>query len=432
VARADAKLYNKASQVVVVRHDDKTVMSMLNDFEGPLTDFALVVPVPAVLRKEQIHVADKALFEHLDAFSAPRLVEYFDADPCAVVTLEEARSLKSMAAPATLGAARADRDRALGVTVEAAYTVGEYDIVILSATQSNGLETWLQENGYRVPPGARRALQPYIRQGLKFFVAKVNLDEQAKTGLQWLRPLQFAFESPRFMLPIRLGMANARGAQDMIVYVLTRTGRVETVNYRTVPLPSDVQVPGFVMTEFADVYRALFDRAVEKEGGRAVFTEYAWNMGWCDPCAADPLSRDELRELGVFWLDDASADDRKPGMRGRRPGGAGGPVPVFLTRLHVRYAPDTFPEDLVFQETGDPSNFQGRYIVRHPWTGSPEACAAARDYFRAVRERQEEEARTLAALTGWELETIRRKMELDREPLPAPEPWWRKIWRKEG
>ena len=80
----------------------------------------------------------------------------------------------------------------------------------------------------------------------------------------------------------------------------------------------------------------MFAEQVEKQDGRAVFLEYAWDMGWCDPCAADPLSTDELRRLGVFW-DDA----------------AGGAPNVFLTRLHVRYDGAHFPEDLVFQETAD-------------------------------------------------------------------------------
>lgn len=416
VARADVKLYNKSSQVAVVRHDNKTVMSLLNDFQGELKDFALVIPVPVVLQEGQIHVADKALFEHLDAFSAPRLVEYFDPDPCRVYELESNMSRKSAAAPMA-GASRDERGRALGVTVEAQYTVGEYDIVILSATESGGLETWLIESGYRVPEGARRALQPYIRQGLKFFVARVNIDKQAATGLSWLRPLQFAFESPRFMLPIRLGMANSNGAQDLIVYLMTKDGRVETTNYRTIKIPSDVEIPEFAMTEFGDVYRALFERALAKEGGRAVFTEYAWNMGWCDPCAADPLSAAELRELGVFWLDDSNE------MRG-------GAVPVQLTRLHVRYTADTFPEDLVFQETGDRENFQGRYVVRHPWKGEAGDCQATRDYFRNLRVRQDQEAETLANLTGWDLADVRRKMNLGA--TPKGDSWWRRLWGNGG
>ena len=34
VAKADTKLFNKASQVALVRLDDKTVMTMANDFRG--------------------------------------------------------------------------------------------------------------------------------------------------------------------------------------------------------------------------------------------------------------------------------------------------------------------------------------------------------------------------------------------------------------
>ena len=54
----------------------------------------------------------------------------------------------------TPSASDAARAKALGVTIEAQYTVGEYDILILSAKQSGGLETWLTENGYRIPAGA--------------------------------------------------------------------------------------------------------------------------------------------------------------------------------------------------------------------------------------------------------------------------------------
>ena len=67
----------------------------------------------------------------------------------------------------------------------------------------------------------------------------------------------------------------------------------------------------------------------------------------------------------------------------------GGPMPVMLTRLHVRYTADSFPEDLAFQETGDQENYQARYVLQHPWKGSPEACAAAANYFKQVRRARE-------------------------------------------
>lgn len=414
MAKADAKLFNRASQVAIVRNEDKTVMTMANDFQGDLREFAVVIPVPTFITKEQIHIGEKALLDHLDAYSAPRLVEYFDEDPCAVRELYAA-SPQAGAKMGMADAAARRREQSLGVTIEARYTVGEYDILILSAKDSGGLETWLTENGYRIPAGASRVLESYIKQKMRFFVAKVNLKEQGKLGFSYLRPIQVAYESPKFMLPVRLGTVNADGPQELFVFTLTKKGRVETTNYRTVRLPSDMDVPLFVKAEFPGFYRSMFSQQVRREEMRAVFLEYAWDMAWCDPCAADPLSRDELRELGVFWLEESAQ-------------GSGLAQNVFLTRLHVRYDAEHFPEDLVFQETADRSNFQGRYVLRHPYTG-PATCDAAERYREEVRLRQEKEAKTLASLTGWRLEQIRKKMKLGGT-VTAGQKWYEKLWKR--
>ena len=411
VSKADTKLFNRASQVVLVRDGDRTVMTMANDFEGEPKEFAVVIPVPTFLKREQIHVGEKALVDHLDAYSAPRLVEYFDSNPCERL---EYRMMDKLAMPAAKSSvAEQQRANAQGVTIEAQYTVGEYDIVILSAQQSSGLETWLQQNGYRIPPGASPVISSYLRQNMRFFVAKVNLAEHSKLGFSYLRPLQVAYESPKFMLPIRLGMVNAKGTQDLFVYALTRNGRVETTNYRTAKLPIDAELPVYLKqpNEFAAFYKAMFARQVEGQDGRAVFLEYAWDMRWCDPCAADPLTTDELRRLGVFWTD---------GRDGSAPN-------VFLSRLHVRYDNAHFPEDLVFQETPDRTNFQSRYVLRHAWTGAA-SCAAATDYRQALNERRGREAEQLARLTGWNITEIRQKM---GPGVAAAEPaWWERLWKK--
>ena len=366
--KADANLFNEASQVILVRDGTRSVISMLNDYKGPLNDFALVVPVPQVLEKGQVRIGDKRLFDRLDAYSAPRVAEYFDPDPCPVGQqyLGELRKMRAMDAAAPAAANMAEKkesDKALGVTVEDSYTVGEYDIVMLSAKQSDGLETWLVTNGYKMPKGAAAALKPYIAQNMKFFVAKVNLKEQAATGVQYLRPLQFAFDSEKFMLPIRLGMINAdpNKPQDLIAYVLTKKGRVESANYRTVKLPANENLPPAIKNNFNDFYKAMFDFQAKKEHHRVVFTEYFWDMDWCDPCADQPLSREELRQTGVFWLNNGFEDN-------------GGAQNALLTRLHVRYTPKTFPEDLMFTQTSDRENWQTRYVVQNPFEGSVQAC----------------------------------------------------------
>lgn len=426
VAKADAGLFNKASQVVLVRDENKTVISMMNDYEGKLQNFALVVPVPTILKRGQINVGKKKLFSRIDSFTAPRLVEYFDPDPC------EQRVYSKVPMPALQRSGmkfrKNTRKKNLGVKVEAEYTVGEYDIVILSAKESDGLETWLKQNGYSIPTGASQALAPYIKQNMKFFVAKVNLKEQVKTGLTYLRPLQFAFESEKFMLPIRLGMVNAKGPQELFIYILTKNGRVETTNYQTVKLPTDMKVPVYVKSEFSDFYRAMFDQQVKKERMKTVFTEYFWDMGWCDPCAADPLSADELKGLGVFW---AKNNDSVRGVRGRRTFRPSGAQPVKVTRLHVRYTKETFPDDLMFQETNDTKNFQGRYILNHPWKGKSSKCNAAKSYLDKLPTRFEKEAQNLATLTGWNINDIRKKMNFTpskKEIEESRDSWWKNLW----
>jgi hypothetical protein len=422
VAKADSDLFNQASKVVFARHDGKTVLTMVNDYQGALQEFALVVPVPSVLERGQIHVTENALVDHLDAYTAPRLVEYFDEDPCRVDLERRSTAMPASPQPDAVSAA------ALGVTIEATYTVGEYDIVILSAEQSGGLLTWLRQQGYRLPQGAETVLAGYLAAGMKFFLAKVNLAEQSKLGFSFLRPLQIAFESEQFMLPIRLGMLNAAGPQELFVYLLTRQGRVEAANYRTIAIPTDVELPLFVEAEFASFYTAMFDAAVARENLQAVFLEYAWDMGWCDPCAADPLSFEQLRELGVFWLLELGGAIR-PTPQPR----SGFAPDVFVTRLHLRYDDEHFANDLHFRETDDRANFQGRYVLRHPWRGDP-VCEAARDYLRGLPARFEQQAQDLSRLTRWPIEEIRRKMEANGQSFTVPEltaaprRWWEKLW----
>ncbi len=158
VAMADAKLFNKASKVVVARKDERTAVTMASDYQGDPKEFALVIPVPVVVSKEQIAIVDNAMVDHLDAYSAPRLVEYFDPDPCSPLRDKVAKNgfppHRASPASAAKGAA------ALGVKIEAQYTVGEYDIVILSATQSDGLATWLAQTATKFPTAPRRCLAP--------------------------------------------------------------------------------------------------------------------------------------------------------------------------------------------------------------------------------------------------------------------------------
>ncbi len=390
VAKADAKLFNKKSEVILVRDGERTVVTMSNDFSGEVNDFAMVVPVPVVLRKEDIRVVNRSIFNTLDDYSAPRLVEYYDENPCTPrfeYTKEERVQLTSMATmdftPA-MGMVKKDYQ----VTIEARYEVGEYEILILSAKESDGLKRWLTDNGYKIPESAEEVLDPYIKSNMKFFVAKVNLATFKGTGSEFLSPLQITFNSDRFMLPIRLGMANANGFQDMIVYALTREGRVECTNYRTVKLPTDRNIPLFVQPEFGEFYKKLFEKSYTREGKNAVFLEYAWDVSpsagvKCDPCIGPPPIAQDLVQAGASWIANNSWNER-----------------AFFTRMHVRYDRANFPQDLFFQVTPNQERYQCRYILTHPAQGDL-SCEDGQRYIEELNMRRKKEMDELVALTDW-------------------------------
>ncbi len=395
VSQADVDLFNESSEVIVVRDGNRTVITMSNDFRGDAADFAMVVPVPEVLKEENIRIAKPIIFDKLGAYSAPRLVEYHDNDPCEVYYDKEMMAEDAAGArPMTLSAAKRMR-KDEKVTIEASYSVGEYDILILSAKESNGLKNWLLKNGYKIPQKAEEVLEPYIKNKLKFFVVKVNLERQEQRRFSQLNPLQIAFNSSKFMLPIRLGMANAKGDQDMIVYMFTKNGRVELANYRTVDIPTNNNIPLFVKDQFGKFYKDVFKTAHERENGKVAFLEYAWDLSSsnfmkCDPCSGTPPAYADLREAGVYWVNEA------------RLAGADYEGDLYFTRLHVRYNRETFPQDLQFTQTPNKKTFQGRYVLQHPVPYDID-CKQAYAYYKGVSERRSKELNQLATLTGWDM-----------------------------
>jgi hypothetical protein len=285
---------------------------MQNNYQGPPADFAMVVPVPVVLQKENVKTLPREVFDHVDTLAAPRLVEYWEQDPCPPESDKgggdvPAAAPPSMAAPAG-GAAAKD----LGVRIEAQFTVGEYEVVILSAKDSTGLDRWLHLNHYKIPEGAEPILRPYVQAGMKFFVAKVDVKKvRFEGGMAMLSPLRFHYDSEGFSLPVRLGLLNSAGTQDLIVHVLARGKRYEVANYPNVPIPTNYDVADPVRDQFGAFYAALFDRTVAETPG-AVVTEYSWDSSSCDPCPTPPLEPDSVATLGADVIDEAHAAPPPP------------------------------------------------------------------------------------------------------------------------
>ncbi|MEM1347786.1 MAG: DUF2330 domain-containing protein [Myxococcota bacterium] len=384
VSGGDASLFNDATQVVLMRDGEHTILSMQNNYQGPTEDFAMVVPVPEILMEDDVKTLPVELMSKIDQLTAPRLVEYWEQDPCAQGRGFNNEALFESAAPPQAVDTSDDSDG--GVVVEAEFSVGEYDIVILSAGDASALDVWLRDNQYNIPSGAEPLFKQYIEQGMYFFVAKVDKTKVTyEDGQAVLSPLRFHYTSQEFSLPVRLGMVNSAGEQDLIVYILGKNQRYDVANYANVTIPTNIEVSKRVREDFGTFYRKLFAETVAKNPS-AVVTEYSWDASTCDPCPGPTLDSNDYATLGADVL---SGEEPERGFGGWGSG-------WVITRLHARYDKDGLSDDLVFKAAepivggrefytddgtlesrsapGGVNNFQGRYIMRNRWTG-PIECS---------------------------------------------------------
>lgn len=345
--------YSGASQVFLARDGGRTVLTLRNDVEGDVADFAMVIPVPEVLDEDDVNVLDRAILERVRDYAGPRLVAYacsdFLYDGASATTNACACSTRSYQVDASGGGI--PQGDVLDVTVEAEFAAGEYDIVILSSEDSADLLTWLDREGYGVSPEAEALLAKYIAADARFLAAKVRLEDvpvaPGPDGRPFLTPLQLTYESESFSLPIRLGTVNSPGSQDLLLYTLTHLieGEVAIANYPFVELENDCLFEPEANGALEDYLDRMMDDAVAANGGAAWARTYSWAPGLCDPCPPGGALPDEVvRALGFRE----------------------GVSQAHLTRLWMRYEADAIDADLSLYGRGSTDTFQLRYIERKP------------------------------------------------------------------
>ncbi len=380
VSSAGAELFNDATMVVLMREGTRTVLSMQNNYRGPPSDFALVIPVPVVLKKENVKTLPREVFARVDTLASPRLVEDYEPGECPPIQPVPS----SM--PSSVRMETGGMPRDLGVKVEAKFDVAEYEIVILSAKDALGLDIWLKENKYKIPANAEPLLKPYVQNNWKFFVARVNAKKVTFVdGQAVLSPLRFFYDSEKFELPVRLGLVNSSGTQDLIVHIISKT-RFELANRKNALVPTNLQLTEAAQPVFGGFYAELMDRTFKANEGAAI-TEFAWKGALppptvmvggiygvtCDPCPPpSPVDDPLARYLGADALPGIKTDeDIAKYVR-----------EATLTRLHLRYTKESLNDDLVFAAAGPiaggvpevpkagpakENRFQGRYVVTHPF-----------------------------------------------------------------
>jgi hypothetical protein len=392
VSSAGTEVYNSASEVVIARQGTRTTLTMANDVIGDPSDFAMVVPVPQVVLERDVNVISPDDIEVMRTYTMPRLVSYVCDDfkptfshPCSWmddecptdsfwdrwrgqegVYLADAGEGEGEGEGG--GAASDGSGGASSVEVEAQYIVGEYELVVLSADQSQDLLYWLEDEGYDVPENTANVLQQYIDAGNYFLAARVYPDAELGDG-DSLSPLQFSYDSEVFGLPIRLGTTSSVGEQDLIVYVVNSNedGAVGISNYPELEVESECMWDG--EGEFGEFYADQFANAYGHDEGAIWTTEYTWKNEpqavKCDPCTGPPPDTQQLTNVGY--------DDE-------------GTNHFHVTRLHLRYTPEEATQDLVFYHSRQTPQRQKRYIEykedfedRYPlcgsgWSADPATC----------------------------------------------------------
>lgn len=432
VGKQPGKRVNHASFVVVMRKGGTTVVTVMNDYEGPLDDFALVMPVPSDVTVDHVKMLKRDLMDRIDRITAPRFHRFWEEDPCdpsaPIQQWQQSRKASNATAflggGSTMGGMGGEKPvpKAMLMNVTPEFNQGEYSFSILDDSDANDFDGWLKKQGYQAPPGAAQAVAPYVKAGMKLLVAHVDSRkiELEGGGRAMLSPFRFYTEKPFDTIPEKLGLLNIDKKQELIVYVLDPNARYETKNYENVFPPTNIQVDFKVKERIGEFYAALQD-LIAKKHPKAFLDEYAWSTTGCgQPCPDDPLDVGELLTFGgdVFErsvpkselnpkpppLTDAEKKQLK-GLKGKdrkqffadrkelaRRKALIARQKYVLSRLDYRFDARTLPEDPKIGPTGavqggvgvpkgrqariatavtpaKTNELQTRYINVHPWKG---------------------------------------------------------------
>lgn len=314
------KIVNHTTHVVIVRKGDLSVVTVAPDYEGPLSPFAWVMPVPGDVTIERVKTLKMEYVDRVEKLTAPRFHEFWETDPCDPEKVEQEweRSMKASSgtdflggpAPAATGPKVA---KELFINVNPDYKDGEYTYSLLSGDEAKKAGEWLKGKGYNAPPDAVKALEGYASAGWNVLVAEVDTKRVELIGgnLAQLSPVRFHTDKPYTKIPSTLGIASSPGKQELLVYVIDPSQRYEAKNYANVYPPTNITVDFVVKEKMGEFYTALHDLMLEKNP-QAFVTEFAWPSEGCgQPCQNEALLPHELMSLGGDVLEESVPEEEK-------------------------------------------------------------------------------------------------------------------------
>lgn len=308
-----------STHAVIMERGDRTVVTVMPDYEGPIEDFALVMVVPGDTTNDRVATLKRDYVDRVDKLTAPRFHDFYEPDPCMPGEWgqEWERSLKAEDSGAVLGMFKTDPEKKVAkelfVDTEAKQKKGEYELKVLD--DAGALKSWLSDQGLKAPPGADAALEPYFKQGMKLLVAKVDANRIELVGgdRAQLSPIRFWTAQPFDTFPARIGLLSAPPFQELVLYVFHPEKRFEVKNYDTKFPPTNVTVTKDVWERVGEFYNAIYDKLLAKDP-KTVLAEFAWPVEGCgEPCPDAPLMVSELMSLGGDVFEDAIPEgERRP------------------------------------------------------------------------------------------------------------------------
>ncbi len=318
-----------STDIALMQKDGKSVISVLPDYQGPLSGFAVIIPVPKDVTVDHVTTLKREFVDRVAKVSAPKFAEFWEMDPCSTDELEQdwERDMTAKANTGFLGVMQTEPGKKVAkellLDMKAKTKDGEYQETFIGSADE--LRAWLEKKEYSLPAGGEESLSSYAAKGYQFLALDVDVNRIELVGgdRAQLSPIRFWTSEEVGSLPTRFGLPSAAKQQELHIFTLIPSTRFEAKNYATKPAPTNLRVvteyeekPGskFNLKEkIGEFYGALHDRFLEKNP-KTFLLEYAFPADTCgQPCTTEPLLPHEILSLGADVFEaDLSEDVRRP------------------------------------------------------------------------------------------------------------------------
>ena len=249
-------------QAIIIYEDGVESLIIRTGHKGNPQNYAWVIPTPVPLSPEAVTTVDNTVFEVLDNMTAP-------------VFVREWGGCFGCSAGGKMG-------EYPGVTIWEYFQIEGYEIVTLSAEDSQNLERWLRDNGYSIPEGSQNILQHYLEKDWKFVAVKVNAkgtgaqsNKASADGekTEELRPIKLTFSSDSIVYPLRISAVSTKEEVEILLCVIA-DHRVKATNFPTAEMEAKFENAA-TRYDWSIYYDSQFQKALMKSGSRGFVVEYA-------------------------------------------------------------------------------------------------------------------------------------------------------------